>query len=278
MVESRAQGGTGPSTGGRPPPAVARTATAVNDRGNTPTPTPHAVWAGRHDALGAVISLLLLLCWEGLGGDRIVTSWIASAETGFALRAHPWLVYGMHEGARLLSAALLVMLVIDASRRHGSGPSRSARWLALAAVVACMLTISAIKRMSMTSCPWDVIAFGGQFPYVPHWPWMATDGGPGHCFPSGHASAAFGYFALVFLWRPYGTQRAAWIFGGVCLAGLLLGLTQVLRGAHYMSHVFWTGWICWTVSALAMGRYHAAQTRRQHGRSTDDRPQEFRAT
>jgi membrane-associated PAP2 superfamily phosphatase len=30
-------------------------------------------------------------------------------------------------------------------------------------------------------------------------------------------------------------------------AGLLLGLTQTLRGAHYPSHTLWTGFICWSV-------------------------------
>ena len=235
-------------------------------------------WSGGADFAGAAIALLLILCWEGLGGDTLITALIASPDTGFSLRAHPLLVQGLHEGGRLASAALLVLLVIDALRCHRTGPTSRARWMSIAVVVGCMLNVSVIKRISLTSCPWDVAAFGGQFPYVPHWPWTGTDGGPGHCFPSGHASAAFGYFARVFLWRPYAPRRAAWILALVGMAGMLLGLTQVLRGAHYLSHVFWTAWICWMVSALAMARYHASHTGRQHGRSTDDRSQEFRAT
>ncbi len=27
----------------------------------------------------------------------------------------------------------------------------------------------------------------------------------------------------------------------------MLGVSQQLRGAHYMSHTLWTAWICWTV-------------------------------
>ncbi len=34
------------------------------------------------------------------------------------------------------------------------------------------------------------------------------------------------------------------------LAGLLLGAAQQLRGAHFMSHTLWTGWICWSVAVL----------------------------
>lgn len=265
--------------------AETRGPSMVQARVNTTAPvtaearaTTPRLWGWPHDLAGAVIALLLILCWEALEGDSRITGLIASSDTGFALRAHPLLVHVMHEGARLASAAVLVLLAIDASRTQAHGPSRRDRWMTLAVVVACLLTISALKRVSMTSCPWDVTAFGGQFPYVPHWPWLGSDGGPGHCFPSGHASAAFGYFALGFLWRPHAPERATWILGLVGLAGTLLGLTQVLRGAHYLSHVFWTAWICWTVSALAMARYHARQTRRQHGRNTDNRPQEFRAT
>ena len=31
-------------------------------------------------------------------------------------------------------------------------------------------------------------------------------------------------------------------------AGLLLGLSQQWRGAHFMSHTLWTGWVCWCLA------------------------------
>lgn len=72
-------------------------------------------------------------------------------------------------------------------------------------------------------------------PYVPHWSAVA-DGGGGHCFPAGHASAGFafigGYFVI-----PERRPRTARIWLQDSLAsGLLLGLAQQLRGAHFMSH------------------------------------------
>ena len=37
-------------------------------------------------------------------------------------------------------------------------------------------------------------------------------------------------------------------------AGLLLGLGQQWRGAHFMSHTLWSAWICWMVGlAMAWG-------------------------
>lgn len=36
----------------------------------------------------------------------------------------------------------------------------------------------------------------------------------------------------------------------VGLAGLVLGLAQEWRGAHYMSHTLWTAWVCWSVALV----------------------------
>ena len=33
--------------------------------------------------------------------------------------------------------------------------------------------------------------------------------------------------------------------------GALFGAAQVMRGAHYVSHVLWSAWICWTLSVAA---------------------------
>ena len=80
------------------------------------------------------------------------------------------------------------------------------------------------------------------------------DGGAGRCFPAGHAAAGFsfvgGYFALA-----RDTPRAArWWLAVALVMGLLLGLGQQMRGAHYMSHTLWTAWLCWTVGlAIDMG-------------------------
>jgi membrane-associated PAP2 superfamily phosphatase len=40
--------------------------------------------------------------------------------------------------------------------------------------------------------------------------------------------------------------------------GLLFGLVQTLRGAHYPSHTLWTGWICWAVTLGAQRWLRAA--------------------
>ena len=55
-----------------------------------------------------------------------------------------------------------------------------------------------------------------------------------------------GYFAL----RHKAPAAARWWLAAAVLAGLVLGGAQQVRGAHFMSHTLWTGWLCWTVGWL----------------------------
>ena len=113
-----------------------------------------------------------------------------------------------------------------------------------------LAVVSVTKNLSTTSCPWDLAEFGGVARHVSHWAMGVLDGGGGRCFPAGHASAGFafagGYFAL----RRKAPAAARWWLAGSLLAGLVLGAAQQVRGAHFMSHTLWSGWICWTTGWL----------------------------
>jgi membrane-associated PAP2 superfamily phosphatase len=110
-----------------------------------------------------------------------------------------------------------------------------------------LLVVPLLKSRSLTSCPWDLAEFGGKARQVSHWAWGIADGGPGHCFPSGHATTGFAFFAGYFLLRELHPKQArAWL-AAVCASGMLFGGTQVVRGAHYISHIIWTAWICWAL-------------------------------
>jgi membrane-associated PAP2 superfamily phosphatase len=96
--------------------------------------------------------------------------------------------------------------------------------------------------------------FGGKAWYVSHWTWGTRDGGAGHCFPAGHASSALAFIALALPWLFSGQaslrRRGQWLLLLVLVLGLVFGLAQTLRGAHYPSHTLWTIWICWTVALV----------------------------
>jgi membrane-associated PAP2 superfamily phosphatase len=206
--------------------------------------------ARRQATDGATIALapglLAVLAWDASAMDLSVGRLFGNVN-GFALRDDFWVSAVLHDGLRQLGLAILAAWTIRlASRRRRPSWHHEACWWAV--VVVTVIAVPLLKRFSDTSCPWDLIEFGGVWPHVPHAQWGATDGGPGGCFPSGHAVSAFGFIGVGFLWRERhpGWARAAWVL--VLVAGGLAGFAQVARGAHHVSHVLWTAWLCYAIA------------------------------
>ena len=184
----------------------------------------------------------------------------------------------MHDGGRLLAWLLLALLMV-AALRAGTGtgtgagagaavPSRAARWRWIGVILLCVLAVPAIKRLSATSCPWELIEFGGVAQHLSHWRWGVADGGGGHCFPSGHAVAAFAFIGQYFLWRDVNARRARVWLAAVLFTGAAFGLAQLARGAHFPSHTLWSAWLCWALCAAAdaLMRLHHNSRRLQGSR------------
>jgi membrane-associated PAP2 superfamily phosphatase len=219
-----------------------------------------------------LISLALLLLWDATGLDVALAS-RAGTPIGFPWREHWFLVKVMHEGARSLSWVLVIALFISIRwpfwilRRLSAGERAQLAFTTLASVLA----VSLLKLTSSTSCPWDLQAFGGAAHYVSHWAWGVRDGGGGNCFPAGHASAGFAYIGGYFVFRRSSPGIArAWLACAL-VAGLALGLSQQLRGAHYMSHTLWTAWVCW-VTAFAIDALVQQASRRRARRHSLQAP------
>ncbi|WP_422018498.1 phosphatase PAP2 family protein [Roseateles sp.] len=197
------------------------------------------------------LALVLLLAWDASHLDLWAMRQVGDAG-GFALR-EAWAMRALiHEGGRLVSyVAMAFIVVVNVWPRLLPALDRRERRWWLVTTLVCLAVISLIKRASMTSCPWDLAEFGGTAQYVSHWAFGVRDGGGGHCFPSGHASAAFAYLAGGWaLARAYPRTARAW-WAMVVVLGFVYGLGQMVRGAHYPSHTLWTGWICWATTVVA---------------------------
>ncbi len=208
-----------------------------------------------HTVVALIAAAVLLLLWDLSGLDLSVMRLLGSSQ-GFALRDAVITRTVLHEGGRLLAFALMAWLAV--SIRWASGPlsnlRRSERLWVLITCVLCLVAISLLKRASATSCPWSLAEFGGMAHYVPHWQWGRRDGGGGGCFPSGHASSAFGYLPIGWaLWAHNRQLARRWLLG-LAVFGLAIGTGQTLRGAHYPSHTLWTAWFC---AVLTASSWHA---------------------
>ena len=108
----------------------------------------------------------------------------------------------------------------------------------------CTITIGLMKSNSAHACPWDmtVPTHSGFI-----WDFSSTNG---HCFPGGHASSGFALMTGYFVYLKSNIKRAYFfLFSGLIL-GFSMGWAQMMRGAHFLSHNLWTGWIIWFINIL----------------------------
>lgn len=201
-----------------------------------------------------LLALAVLLAWDATGWDLPLAE-VFGTPYGFPWRHHWFFVSVAHEAARFLSWALLAALWLAVPWPVGvlRRLTRIERLQLALTVLASVAAVSLLKAGSSTSCPWDLKVFGGTASYVSHWAWGVHDGGGGRCFPAGHASAAFAYLGVYFAFRRSAPRLACMLLAVAFGVGLLLGLAQQVRGAHYMSHTLWTAWMCWTVALCIDG-------------------------
>lgn len=187
--------------------------------------------------IGLALGLLLVLGWDA-GGLDLALAHAFGTTAGFPAREAFWSRDLLHAGLRNLWMAAWLALAVDAWRRQPAtrGPSRLERRLALAAGLLVLLVVPALKGFSHSSCPWSLQDFGGAAPWVSHWDWTLSDGGPGHCFPSGHTAGAAAFSPFAWIWG-----RRGWAL--LAVSAGLASVGQMARGAHFLSHTLWAAWI-----------------------------------
>lgn len=214
--------------------------------------------------------------WAPSGGERLLLTHGVLPLLAFgalllglaALHGDAWLadrLYALQGGHWALRSAFLTETVVHRLGRDVSAVA----WLAVAAAwiasrrrdalrpwrrpLACLalstllssLLVAWVKSWSNMDCPWDLLRYGGARPLVGLLELRPVGLSRGACFPAGHASAGYAWLALYFFLlatRP----RLRWLglAAGVS-AGLVFGVSQQLRGAHFLSHDVWTALICW---------------------------------
>jgi membrane-associated PAP2 superfamily phosphatase len=202
-----------------------------------------------------VIPLVLAvaaLAGEGTDIDRVITRGVFDAASGsFPLRTtfmldvvmHHWAKYAVVTIGCCVAAGYVLSFLLPALR-----PVRGIALFLLLALALAPLSVTLGKAVSERHCPWDIDEFGGLVPYRASFEKLPPGIEPGHCFPAGHASTGFALMAFYLAAYAAGRTRAARVMLGVGLvAGVVLGGGRVLQGAHFASHVVWSGLLCWVV-------------------------------
>ncbi len=102
----------------------------------------------------ALIWLTLILLWESLGADLWVMTRFADFH-GFALRHDWWLSILLHDGLRYASALAYVAIGIAVWKpfQFFRAWTPLQRLETFTGVTASLLAVSALKSVSLTSCP-----------------------------------------------------------------------------------------------------------------------------
>ncbi len=171
----------------------------------------------------------------------------------------------IHNDGRKLVTVLSVVLLLLLIASHfvpKLKPWRKGLWYLAASAVGAGLAINVLKHLTHVDCPWDLLRYGGQFPYLKKFATHPEGLLTGACFPAGHASAGYAWLGLYYFARDLYPRWRLWALAAVILLGVVFGIGQQLRGAHFLSHDLWTLGLCWlcaTLVYMAFGRLAAAR-------------------
>jgi membrane-associated PAP2 superfamily phosphatase len=213
----------------------------------------------RAPALALVFSFIFFGV-PGLGGGRLDVM----VQDAFFFDDH-WLIEWdsgplhvlFYKGPKLLlvawSAFLLWCALMPQSSPAWMGPRRALYLgLCLVAIVMVCTQLRAVTGQTVPQAmrPWKpdglehLLLFQSKPP-----------GYPSDAFPAGHASGGFALLALAWAW-PVRRLRLLGLSVGLGLGGFM-GVYQMARGEHFLSHTLATGLIAWLICALT-ARFFAA--------------------
>jgi membrane-associated PAP2 superfamily phosphatase len=191
-----------------------------------------------------------------LGGDSLVAAKI------YALQGYEWSLNDhwvtnklLHKGGKHLSTLAIVVIIalyifVLVSKSEQRKKWRSPLLYLILSSLVSVILVSLLKVLTNMDCPWNLNQFGGDRPFIGLFEHRPQEMGCGKCFPAGHASAGYAWVSLYFFFKMI-IPKYRWL-GLLCgiMVGLTFGISQQLRGAHFISHDIATILICWLIATL----------------------------
>ncbi|MDO9450275.1 MAG: phosphatase PAP2 family protein [Rugosibacter sp.] len=202
----------------------------------------------------AIIAAFMVVVYPFTGWDQwFIAPYYSALAHAFPLRNDHFMQVVMHAGLKdvVIGAAMLVLAIFLLSFKVKKLMSyrRQSAWVLLGMVLADS-AVSLLKQQSIHACPWDVMQYGGDKPWLSLFAVLPDGVAPGHCFPAGHASAGFALMAFYFAMRDTKPVCAKFVLLFALAYGFVMGWAQMMRGAHFFSHTVWSAWVVWMVLLL----------------------------
>jgi membrane-associated PAP2 superfamily phosphatase len=203
-----------------------------------------------------LVAIVLLLVFENSRLDLTLSALAFDPVLGhFPMQRHWFFSEVMHHGLKTVSYILAIPALAIAVLGHLGHinwlPPRNARLAGLGMLLIPLATVL-LKLVTNRHCPWDIVDFGGYAPYVSLFASTPETIVRGNCFPAGHASGGFVWMIWGIALRATRPRLANWMLLAGIAFGLLMGWSRLMQGAHFLSHVLWSGWLAWALAiALA---------------------------
>jgi membrane-associated PAP2 superfamily phosphatase len=203
------------------------------------------------------VAVLFAICSEYTGLDVWISQYFYDSALGkWPYKSH-WLTQDLlHNGGRYLVVAMaiiLLLLLVGSFFLSRLKPYRRDLAFVLLAGISGPAIIGGLKAATHIYSPWDLQIFGGAQPYIRIFDHAPLHASVGHAFPAAHSSGGFAWLSLFFALR---RRAVPWSRLSLLLPlflGLLFGVAQQVRGAHFLSHDLITLAICW-MSAVVWAR------------------------
>ena len=202
--------------------------------------------------LGLLAAVVVWFGFPGLGGDAL--------DVGFQdlfWRHDHWLIphdawWGItfaYTGPKAVLIGLALWLILIAIMPLAFYPWMTRRRALY--MILCLALVPAIcsqlRTVTHMSTPLDLKMYGGAFDHLLLFQ-AKPAGYPSNAFPAAHASGGFALLGIMWTTIDPLERRRGLIFG--LGAGLWMGLYQIARGEHFLSHTVTTALLAWIITLL----------------------------
>lgn len=193
--------------------------------------------------------MVMLMVYPSLQLDRVLTDLFFDIhQQRFLLKHHPFLTQWMHVGLKWLMVMIALVCLLLSSAGYKLTKLQPYRrpflWVFVGMVVSTT-AVAILKHYNQHACPWDLAIYGGDSPFFELFTAAPSGVESGSCFPAGHPSGGFALMAFYFAFMHSKPRFSTGMLILGLFAGLVMGFAQVMRGAHFLSHIIWSGWVVW---------------------------------
>ncbi len=196
-----------------------------------------------------MLAVVTCFGFPGLGGDAL-DLWFQ----GLFWNGQTWLIphenaAGLvlaYDGPKAMIIAFAVGLLITAIIRSIQGRPTRRLWYSFACLAVVTVASTQLRALTHMATPLDLKMYGGTWEHLLLFEPKPV-GYPSHAFPAGHASGGFALLCLYWALLPAQRRLGLWVGLGL---GIWMGLYQVARGEHFLSHTLAAAALAWLVCVM----------------------------